>query len=173
MAYGADRDAAVAKVQALAQRVLAECREEERERYLETRARRASREACDAALAAVPDVAPDVYDVLAHEVARLDPAEERALAEEGLEADFRAWPEYSSGGEEQARPAEGHDVGVTDQLDCIYSMEDSSLDAALRQAQRRSVELRDELDRRLGDQNANPGVGRPWPEAKARLLDSE
>lgn len=33
-----------------------------------------------------------------------------------------------------------------------------------------SDELRDELDRRLDEQAANPGVGRPWSEVKARLL---
>ncbi len=32
---------------------------------------------------------------------------------------------------------------------------------------------REELDRRLADQEANPGVGRPWSEVKARLLGSE
>jgi hypothetical protein len=31
---------------------------------------------------------------LAEECARLDPAHERALAEEGLNADVAAWPEY-------------------------------------------------------------------------------
>ena len=33
-----------------------------------------------------------------------------------------------------------------------------------------SDELREELDRRLADQAANPGVGKPWSEVKARLL---
>ena len=33
-----------------------------------------------------------------------------------------------------------------------------------------SDELREELDRRLADQAANPGVGRSWSEVKARLL---
>jgi metal-responsive CopG/Arc/MetJ family transcriptional regulator len=31
---------------------------------------------------------------LARECARLDPREEKALAEQGLAADFAAWPEY-------------------------------------------------------------------------------
>jgi metal-responsive CopG/Arc/MetJ family transcriptional regulator len=31
---------------------------------------------------------------LARECARLDPEEEKALAEQGLAADFAAWPEY-------------------------------------------------------------------------------
>jgi putative addiction module component (TIGR02574 family) len=33
-----------------------------------------------------------------------------------------------------------------------------------------SDELREELDRRLDDQEANPGIGHSWPELKARLL---
>jgi putative addiction module component (TIGR02574 family) len=35
-----------------------------------------------------------------------------------------------------------------------------------------SDELREELDHRLEDQAANPGVGKPWSEVKARLLGS-
>jgi hypothetical protein len=31
---------------------------------------------------------------LANMAARLDPAEERSIAEEGLEADMTSWPEY-------------------------------------------------------------------------------
>jgi metal-responsive CopG/Arc/MetJ family transcriptional regulator len=31
---------------------------------------------------------------LAREVAKLDPAEERAMAEEGMNADLATWPEY-------------------------------------------------------------------------------
>ncbi len=33
-------------------------------------------------------------------------------------------------------------------------------------------EQRAELDRRLADAETNPGVGTPWSEVKARLLDS-
>jgi putative addiction module component (TIGR02574 family) len=33
-----------------------------------------------------------------------------------------------------------------------------------------SEELRDELDRRMAEQAANPGTGKPWSEVKARLL---
>jgi putative addiction module component (TIGR02574 family) len=33
-----------------------------------------------------------------------------------------------------------------------------------------SDEIREELDRRLDDQEANPGIGHSWPEVKARLL---
>jgi putative addiction module component (TIGR02574 family) len=33
-------------------------------------------------------------------------------------------------------------------------------------------EQRAELDRRLADAEANPGVGTPWSEVKARLLGS-
>ena len=36
-----------------------------------------------------------------------------------------------------------------------------------------SDEQRQELDRRLADQEANPGTGRPWSEVKARILGSE
>lgn len=35
-----------------------------------------------------------------------------------------------------------------------------------------TVEQRAELDRRLADAEANPGVGTPWSEVKARLLGS-
>ena len=31
---------------------------------------------------------------------------------------------------------------------------------------------REELDRRLADADARPGVGAPWPEVRARLLGS-
>lgn len=34
-------------------------------------------------------------------------------------------------------------------------------------------ELRQELDDRLAESDANPGVGRSWAEVKARLLVSE
>jgi putative addiction module component (TIGR02574 family) len=34
-----------------------------------------------------------------------------------------------------------------------------------------SEEQREELDRRLADQEANPGVGRSWSEVKTRLLN--
>jgi putative addiction module component (TIGR02574 family) len=34
-------------------------------------------------------------------------------------------------------------------------------------------EERQEMDRRLADVDANPGVGKPWAEVKARLLGSE
>ncbi len=33
-------------------------------------------------------------------------------------------------------------------------------------------EERQEMDRRLADLDANPGVGRPWAEVKARSLES-
>ena len=64
MAYGPDRATAIAKVQALAMRVLADCLEHGGETRLA--------EAC----------------------AMLDPAGERVLAEEGLASDVDAWPEY-------------------------------------------------------------------------------
>lgn len=92
--YGEDRASAIAKVQALAARVLAERLHEAGEEYLQKRALRGSREKYEAALHEVPDVKPEAYDRLKEAVARLDPGEERALAEEGLAADFEAWPEY-------------------------------------------------------------------------------
>ncbi|HEX2076338.1 MAG TPA: hypothetical protein VHG08_01480 [Longimicrobium sp.] len=98
--------------------------------YLRQRARRGSRAKYDAALAEVPDVEPEAHDCLEEAVARLDPAEEAALAEEGLAADLEVWPEYAA-------------------------------------------ELANELDRRLEDRAVNPGLGRSWPEVKARLLDPE
>lgn len=89
----------------------------------------ASRAKDEDALAAVPDVEPDERDRLEDACGRLDAAEERMLAEEGIAADFDAWPEYAD-------------------------------------------ELRAELDRRLDDQAARPGVGLPWSEVKRRLLGS-
>jgi predicted RNase H-like HicB family nuclease len=168
LVYAEDRATAVLKAQALAIRVLAERLEREGKQHLKERARRGSRERYDAALAEVPDVAPKPYDRLAEACANLDLDEEHALAEEGLAADFDAWPEYSAadGGSEQERQ-------VTARLDEIYATEDSRLDPAFRRAQCRSLELREELDRRLADQAANPGVGRPWSEVKARLLGTE
>lgn len=68
------------------------------EDHLRERARRASRDAYDAALAEVPDVAPEPHDRLAEACANLDRAEERALAEEGLAADLDAWPRCSDEG---------------------------------------------------------------------------
>jgi predicted RNase H-like HicB family nuclease len=95
--YGDDRASAVDRAQALAVRVLAERLEEGGEAYLRNRGDRGSRAAYDAALAEVPDVEPQAHDRLEDAAALLDPAEERALAEEGLAADFEAWPEYADG----------------------------------------------------------------------------
>jgi hypothetical protein len=60
--------------------------------YLRQRARRASRGSYEKALAEVPDVDPEPHDRLTEACAKLDPDEERALAEEGLAADLDAWP---------------------------------------------------------------------------------
>lgn len=94
MAYGEDRASAVARAQALALRLLAERMEQQGKQYLEERARRGSREKYEASLAEVPDVEPEAYDRLKAAATLLDPAEGRALAEEGLAADLEAWPEY-------------------------------------------------------------------------------
>ena len=130
LVYGEDRASAIARAQALAARVIAERREREGKQYLKGRARRGSREQYDAALAEMPDVDPDPYDRLAEACSHLDRDEEHALAEEGLAADFDAWPEYSTadGGSEQLSQ-------VTARLDQIYATEDSSLDADFRRAQ--------------------------------------
>lgn len=109
--------------------------------YLRQRALRGSREKYEAALHEVPDIVPEEHDALKEAVAGLDPGEERALAEEGLAADFEAWPDYS----DPIREVRGGQLGereseVTGRLDEIYGRHDSSLDAALRRAQRRSID---------------------------------
>jgi predicted RNase H-like HicB family nuclease len=174
LVYGEDRASAIAKAQALAIRVMAERLEQAGEKYLQERARRGSRKRFEAALAEVPDVEPEAYDRLEEAVAWLDPAEERALAEEGLAADLDAWPEYAAEpGEPLDPPVDEQEREITARLDQIYGTEDSGLDEGFRRAQGQSLELCDELDRRLADQAAHPGVGRSWPEVKARLLGSE
>lgn len=116
MVYGPDRTSAVARARALAVRVLAERLDQGGEEYLPQRANRGSRVNYEAALAEVPDVEPEAYDCLKEAPSRLDPAEEHALAEEGLAADFEAWPEYSDRVREESR-----------------------LDAGLRHSQRQSI----------------------------------
>lgn len=59
LAYGADRDSAVAKAQALASRVLAERVEHGEHAHLIARGRRGTRERYEEALAEVPDVEPN------------------------------------------------------------------------------------------------------------------
>ena len=109
--------------------------------YLRQRALRGSREKYEAALAEVPDVEPEAYDRLQEAAALLDPADERALAEQGLAADFEAWPAYS----DRIRDGrlEKQESGVTSRLDEIYATEESRLDAALRRAQRQSSDSDD------------------------------
>ena len=141
MVYGDDRASAVARAQALAVRVLAEWVQEDGEEYLQERARRGSRANYQAALAEAPVVEPEEYDRLEEAAALLDPAEEHALAEEGLAADFEAWPEYSGPiREDPGCQLEERESEITARLDEIYSRHDSSLDAALRRAQRRSID---------------------------------
>lgn len=138
--YGEDRASAVAKAQALAVCVIAERLHEAGEASLRQRALRGSREKYEAALAEVPDVEPEAYDRLKEAAALLDPDEERALAEEGLAADLEVWPEYSDGRDARDGRAEEQENELTARLDEIYSTQDSRLDAALRRAQRRSID---------------------------------
>lgn len=141
MAYGDDRASAIARAQALALRVLAERMEQRGENYLEERARRGSRERYDAALAEVPDVDPDPHDRLAEACANLDPAEERAFAEEGLAADSAAWPDYAeTAGEEIGREADSQDAGITERLNKAIGTHDTRLDPAFRRAQAQSID---------------------------------
>lgn len=108
---------------------------------MQERALRGSREKYEAALHEVPDVEPEACDRLKEAVARLDPVEERALAEEGLAADFPAWPEYSDrvGDDGDGRPAE-QESEVTARLDEIYATQEICLDAGLRRAQGQSID---------------------------------
>lgn len=139
--YGEDRASAVAKAQALAARVLAERLDGGGEEKLRQRALRGSRERYEAALAEVPDVEPQAYDRLKEAVARLDPSEERALAEEGLAADFEAWPEYSGRvGEDRDGQSEEQEDELTARLNEIYAKQESRVDPALRRAQRQSID---------------------------------
>ena len=62
-------------------------------------------------------------------------------------------------------------LSVAERIQLVEDIWDSI--AAEPQAVEISTELRDELDRRLEEQVANPGVGRPWSEVKARLLGTE
>ncbi|WP_420130365.1 type II toxin-antitoxin system HicB family antitoxin [Longimicrobium sp.] len=136
--YGEDRASAVARAQELAVRVLAERLEDGGMEDLQERALRASHDKYETALAEVPHVQPELYDRLKKAAALLDPAEERALAEEGLAADFEAWPEYSD--EDCDHQSQERESEITARLDEIYATEESRLDAALLRAQRQSVD---------------------------------
>jgi putative addiction module component (TIGR02574 family) len=61
-------------------------------------------------------------------------------------------------------------LSVAERIQLVEDIWDSI--AAEPQALSLTVEQREELDRRLADQEANPGAGRPWDEVKARLLGS-
>ena len=61
-------------------------------------------------------------------------------------------------------------LSVAERIQLVEDIWDSI--AAEPDAVNLSGELRDELDRRLDEQAANPGVGRPWSEVKARILES-
>jgi putative addiction module component (TIGR02574 family) len=59
-------------------------------------------------------------------------------------------------------------LSVAERIQLVEDIWDSI--AAEASAVELSDEIRDELDRRLDDQEANPGIGHSWPEVKARLL---
>jgi putative addiction module component (TIGR02574 family) len=62
-------------------------------------------------------------------------------------------------------------LSVAERIQLVEDIWDSI--AAEPDAVHLSDELRGELDRRLDEQAANPGVRRPWSEAKARLMRGE
>jgi putative addiction module component (TIGR02574 family) len=62
-------------------------------------------------------------------------------------------------------------LSVTERMELIDLIWDSI--AAEPEFVEISDELRQELDHRLADAEANPGVGRSWAEVKARLLVPE
>jgi len=59
-------------------------------------------------------------------------------------------------------------LSVAERIQLVDDIWDSI--AAEASAVELSDEIRDELDRRLDDLKANPGIGHSWPEVKARLL---
>jgi putative addiction module component (TIGR02574 family) len=61
-------------------------------------------------------------------------------------------------------------LSVAERIQLVEDIWDSI--AAESDGVRLSDELSAELDERLEDQAANPGVGRSWPEVKSRLLGS-
>ncbi|MDQ3606277.1 MAG: addiction module protein [Gemmatimonadota bacterium] len=61
-------------------------------------------------------------------------------------------------------------LSVAERIQLVEDIWDSI--AAEPDALELSAEQRSELDRRLADQEANPGAGRSWDEVKARLLDT-
>ncbi len=62
-------------------------------------------------------------------------------------------------------------LSVTERMELIELIWDSI--AAEPEFVEMSDELRQELDHRLADAEANPGAGRSWAEVKARLLVPE
>ncbi|HEX8317746.1 addiction module protein [Longimicrobium sp.] len=59
-------------------------------------------------------------------------------------------------------------LSVAERIQLVEDIWDSI--AAEASAVALSDEMREELDRRLDDQEANPSLGHSWPEVKARLL---
>ncbi|HLL46035.1 MAG TPA: addiction module protein [Longimicrobiaceae bacterium] len=62
------------------------------------------------------------------------------------------------------------DLSITERIQLIQDVWDSI--AAEPEELPLTDEERQEMDRRLADVEANPGVGRPWAEVKTRLLGS-
>jgi putative addiction module component (TIGR02574 family) len=62
-------------------------------------------------------------------------------------------------------------LSVAERIQLVEDIWDSI--AAESDALTLTEEQRQELDRRLADQETNPGVGRSWAEVRARLLSSE
>jgi putative addiction module component (TIGR02574 family) len=61
-------------------------------------------------------------------------------------------------------------LSVAERIQLVEDIWDSI--AAEPDALELSPEQRDDLDRRLADQEADPGAGRSWSEVKSRLLGS-
>lgn len=62
------------------------------------------------------------------------------------------------------------DLSVAERIQLVQDVWDSI--AAEPEELPLTEEERQEIDRRLADLEANPGVGRPWAEVKTRLLGS-
>jgi putative addiction module component (TIGR02574 family) len=63
------------------------------------------------------------------------------------------------------------DLSVAERIQLVHDVWDSI--AAEPEELPLADEERQEIGRRLADLEANPGVGRPWAEVKARLLGPE
>lgn len=63
------------------------------------------------------------------------------------------------------------DLSVAERIQLVEDVWDSI--AAEREELPLTEEDRQQIDRRLADLEANPGIGRPWAEVKARLVGPE